>query len=153
MSQQLGKLMTIVVEALDARETHYSRIDDETLMIRLQGNRATYDLLLVADDELEQVGSLCIFGTRVPIDRRHAMAEMCTRANYGMRIGNFEMDFADGELRFRAGVDVEGGLLGAEMVHNLIGLSLSMNDRHHDAFMRVMFGDSDPQDALATIDA
>ena len=153
MSQQLGRLMTIIVEALDERGTVYSRIDDESLMVRIQGNHGTYDVLLVADDELEQVGCLCIFGSRVPPDRRHAMAEMVTRANYGLRIGNFEMDFTDGELRFRAGVDVEGGLLGAEMVHNMIGLSLSMNDRHHDAFMRVMFGDAEPQDALATIDA
>ena len=153
MSQQLGKLMTIVTEALDARETRYVRIDDESLMFRLQGGHATYDVLMVADEDLEQVGCLTILSTRVPVDRRHAMAEMVTRANYGMRIGNFEMDFADGELRFRAGIDVEGGLLGAEMVHNMIGLGLSMNDRHHDAFMRVMFGDAEPEAALATIDA
>ena len=153
MSPETGKLMTIVTEALDERETRYVKLDDESLMFRLQGAHATYDVLFVADDELEQVGCLTIFATRVPVDRRHAMAELITRANYGMRIGNFEMDFTDGELRFRTGTDVEGGLLGAEMVHNMIGVGLSMNDRHHDAFMRVMYGDADPHDAWATLDA
>lgn len=42
----------------------------------------------------------------VPADRRPAMAEFVTRANYGMLIGNFELDLDDGDLRFKTSLDV-----------------------------------------------
>src|SRR5438552_11284376 len=43
--------------------------------------------------------SLC--PVRVPQQSRAAISEFVTRANSGLIIGNFEMDFADGEVRFR----------------------------------------------------
>ena len=43
-----------------------------------------------------------------PEEMRVPMAEFLTRANYGLRIGNFEMDFEDGEVRYKSSVDFEG---------------------------------------------
>jgi len=37
--------------------------------------------------------------------------EFLTRANYGLNIGNFEMDFQDGEIRFKTAIDVEEVIL------------------------------------------
>ena len=38
---------------------------------------------------------LCIVGVRVPPDRRGAAVEYLNRANFGLRSGNFELDFDD----------------------------------------------------------
>ena len=32
--------------------------------------------------------------------KRQDIAEYLTRANYGMVMGNFEMDYSDGEIRY-----------------------------------------------------
>ena len=45
------------------------------------------------------------FPINVPDEKRLKMAEFITLVNYGMRIGNFEMDFEDGEVRFRTSID------------------------------------------------
>jgi len=39
-----------------------------------------------------------------------------TRANYGMMIGNFEMDFTDGEIRYKTSIDVEGDKLSSALI-------------------------------------
>jgi len=43
--------------------------------------------------------------------KRGAVAEFINRANYGIIIGNFEMDFADGEIRYKTSIDVQGDKL------------------------------------------
>ena len=41
----------------------------------------------------------------VPEEKRSAVAEFITRANYGLPGGNFEMDWRDGELRYKVFLD------------------------------------------------
>ena len=38
---------------------------------------------------------------KVEEDKRAAVAEYLTRANYGLHVGNFEMDMTDGEVRYK----------------------------------------------------
>jgi hypothetical protein len=56
---------------------------------------------------------------RVPADRRAEVAELVTRANYGLIIGNFELDFGDGRVRYKTSFDYEGVELLPRMVRNL----------------------------------
>ena len=58
------------------------------------------------------------------------MAEFVTRANRGMRIGNFELDFDDGEIRYKTSMDVEGGDLTDKMIDNLLRANLTTTDRY-----------------------
>lgn len=79
-------------------------------------------------------------------DRRGAVAHQCADP-----LGNFELDFADGELRFRASLDVEEGLLSEKMVGNMLGFSMHSMERFHDALMRIAFGDGDPELSLVEL--
>ena len=44
----------------------------------------------------------------VPAERRPAVAELLTRINVGLVCGNLEMDWQDGEVRFRTGIELTG---------------------------------------------
>jgi hypothetical protein len=48
------------------------------------------------------------------------MAEYLTRANYGLILGNFAMDMADGEVHYKVSVDFEDGLLSPKMANNML---------------------------------
>jgi hypothetical protein len=50
---------------------------------------------------------------RVPEELRLEAAHFLTRANYGLATGNFELDFADGEIRYKTVLDVDGELKAA----------------------------------------
>jgi hypothetical protein len=54
---------------------------------------------VVEEQDLILLYSVCPF--RVPEERRTQVSEFLTRANYGLAAGNFELDFADGEVRYK----------------------------------------------------
>src|SRR3954447_114655 len=54
---------------------------------------------VVEEQDLILLYSVCPF--RVPEERRSEVSEFLTRANYGLAAGNFELDFADGEVRYK----------------------------------------------------
>ena len=49
-----------------------------------------------------------------------AIAELLTRANYGIRIGNFERDYSDGEIRDKSSLDFECQSLTPTLIRNSI---------------------------------
>ena len=80
-----------------------------------------------------------------------AMAEFLTRANYGLPLGNFELDMNDGEINFKNSIDVNGGDLTQEMVKTLVIFSIECVNRYLPGMRAVLEGASAKQ-ALETID-
>ena len=56
----------------------------------------------------------------VPPERRTPLSEFLTRANYGLSLGNFEMDVADGEIRAKVALAVGDGPLDGAVVARVI---------------------------------
>jgi hypothetical protein len=69
--------------------------------------------------------------------------------NNAFFIGDFNLDFEEGMLCFRAGVDIEGGELTEKMVANLIDMSSYAIDAHHERLMQVIYGGAEPKAVLA----
>ena len=96
----------------------------------------------------DHVTCYAIAPINVPENSRAAVAEALTRANYGLDRGNYEMDFSDGEVRFKSQVseaDLEADPKEATML--LIFLGISMIQRYGDAIMKVMLG-TNPKEAI-----
>jgi hypothetical protein len=144
-------LMDTVRSMLDGHGYAYQLLDAHTLHLPLRNTRGLYTFYFTADESCDFVRVLGSYGPYVPADRRQAIAEAITRINRRSAIGNFDLDFADGEMRFRASLDVEGGLLSEKMVDNMLGFSMTAMERFHDPLMRVAFGDVDPELALVEL--
>ena len=86
------------------------------------------------------------------LTRRHKVAEFITRVNYGMVIGNFEMDYEDGEMRYKTSIDIEGTELAASMIRQLVYANLVITDRYLPGIMRVIYSDESPVDVLDSIE-
>ena len=71
-----------------------------------------------------------------------------TRANYGMMIGNFEMDFTDGEIRYKTSIDVEGDKLSSALIKRLVYANVMMMDEYLPGIVSVTEGDMEPKDAI-----
>lgn len=76
------------------------------------------------------------------------MAEFITRANYGLRNGNWEMDYNDGEIRYKSYVDVEGMTLSTETVKNSIYWIARMFERYGDGILSIIFGNATAEEAV-----
>ncbi|HZW04896.1 MAG TPA: YbjN domain-containing protein [Anaerolineaceae bacterium] len=88
----------------------------------------------------------------VPESQRSAMAEYLTRANYGLKVGNFEMDFSDGEVRFKTSLDVENGELPLPLVSNLVYANVWTMDRYLPGIFEVIYGHKTPEQAILTVE-
>jgi hypothetical protein len=56
----------------------------------------------------------------VPPDRRSEVAAYITRTNYGLAAGNFELDFEDGELRYKTALHVHGEGLDSQVLKRVV---------------------------------
>jgi hypothetical protein len=69
-----------------------------------------------------------------------------------MRIGNFEMDFEDGEVRFRTSIDFEGQGLSYALVSNHVYPNVWMMDRYLPGLFAIVYSDKNPVEILDTIE-
>ena len=143
-------LLDVARAALDERDYHYDVVADDALLnFRVQGGPATYLCSIRTDEEWEQAMVLVGSTVLVPEHARGRACELFTRANFGLRIGCFELDLDDGEWRFRVSVDVEGGELTSRMVSVMLDAALVAMDDWHDATLRVAYGDVSAAQAYA----
>jgi hypothetical protein len=93
-----------------------------------------------------------LFPQAIPAPRRNAVATFLTMANYGTIIGNFEMDFKDGEVRYKTSVDFQSIDLEAPLLQNIIYPNVMTMDRYISGIFALIYSDRDPQDVLADIE-
>jgi hypothetical protein len=74
--------------------------------------------------------------------------ELMGRINHGLAIGNFEMDFNDGHIRFRQGIDFTDVILAKEMLRNAVELAFGSLATYHTPLVRTLFDDCSPIEAL-----
>ena len=152
MTPDSSDLMSVVIAALEERGWEHAVRAELWRSARVQGPLTAYELLFRADDERALLVMYCCIPMRVPSELRPALAETVARANCGLLLGNFELDFTDGELRFKSSVDVEGGALVPAMVHSMIGTSLATCDQYYPALVQVLYAGASPEAAIAAVE-
>ena len=82
-----------------------------------------------------------------PLEQRAAISEFITRANYGLTNGNFEMDFSDGELRYKTTISqhdlLRNDAAAFRSMRVLMMLGPSMWQRYGDNLAALLFGYTD----------
>lgn len=87
-------------------------------------------------------------GPSVPSERRDEVARFITLANYGLSIGNFEMDYGEGLVRFKSSVAFRGAALSEALIHNAILAAMSAIEVYAEPLMDVLGRDKKAQEAF-----
>ncbi len=149
----MGQLFEAVVDYLTEDDWKFNVVKDDTaLMLSFRGEAGSWQCFATVDEEKQWFTFYSILPSNVPEEKRVEIAEFITRANYGLVIGNFEMDYGDGEVRYKTSVDVEGGELTPKMIENLMRANLMTMDRYFAGVMGVLYGDRDPAEAIAEME-
>lgn len=120
--------------------------------ILFRGNNAALHCYAQIRVEAEQLLFYVMAPIKVEEPLRPAVAEFITRANYGMYIGNFEMDYNDGEVRYKSSLDFEGVGLSDIMIRNAIYPAMQLMDKYFPGLMKVAFGGKSPAEAIQEIE-
>ena len=149
-----GPIFAAMSRFFDEDGWQYQRIESQpALMMGFRGSRGSWRCVAQAREEQKQFVFYSILDQAAGESQRAAVAEFLTRANYGMVIGNFELDHADGEVRFKTSVDgtPSKGVLSLESIGHHVYLNVLMMDRYLGALESVLGGEATPEDAVALV--
>ncbi|MEH2058464.1 MAG: YbjN domain-containing protein [Nostoc sp.] len=122
------------------------------LQISFQGENGKWNCYARARSEQSQFVFYSICPVNAPENKRLAIAELLTRANYGMMIGNFELDFTDGEISYKTSIDVEGDRLSFALIQRVVYANVTMMDEYLPGILSVIYGNLSPEEAIAKIE-
>lgn len=153
-AEERGEPLLRTVEAfLEADDWHFKRVEGGTIFrMGFKGKAGSWFCFAQTRERQEQFLFYSVPQAKVPEAVRPAVAEYITRANYGLAIGNFEMDFRDGEVRYKTSIDVEGGKLTHMMIKNLIYANVLTTDKYLPGLKKVMRGEAKPVEAIREIE-
>ncbi|HYF94595.1 MAG TPA: YbjN domain-containing protein [Symbiobacteriaceae bacterium] len=149
----MGDIFDTMVEFFQREEWTYDQIPDQPILrLGMSGKSGKWVGYAQAREEQDQFVFYSILPVTAPEAKRHTMAELLTRMNYGLVVGNWEMDYRDGEIRYKTSIDVEGDRLSTALVRNVVLLNLQMMDRSLPAIMGVLYGGTSIDVALQQIE-
>lgn len=127
--------------------------DEKTIAANYeQPDVGAWDCYAVARELQQQ----CLFYSQCPIqipsDRWAAIAEFLTRANYGIPIGNFEINLDNGDIRFKTGINIEDDRLSPALFKGIVQANLDMMTQYLPGITRVGLESASPIQVIKNLE-
>ena len=149
-NRSIFETMTGFFEEEDWR---FSKLEDkDVLRMGYSGKNISMRCFAEADEDLQLFLFYSILEDHAPEEKRQDIAAFITRANCGLKIGTFEMDFYDGEIRFRTSLILQGRTLTMDMIKAQVDANVQTMDKYGPGMMAVLYGDVDPVMALSRVE-
>lgn len=149
----MASLFETLRALLDEQEWEYDvEEEDEVVAFGYEGETTAWECFVRTLTEEDQVVVYSVAPFSVPPESLNAAAEFVCRANFGLVEGNFELDFDDGLVRFKTGVDVEGMELNRLVLTNLIFANLSAMDDYLPGLVAVLEEGVSPAAAVEQVE-
>ncbi len=149
----MGALLDAVTNFFKEDNWSFTKHEDRPILsMAFSGKNGTWTCYARVEEEKYIFLYYSYCPVKVPEDKRLIMADFLTRANYGLYIGNFEMDFNDGEVRYKTSIDVEGTELNTALITRVVYDNLAVMDRYLPGIMSVVFGGASPTEAIAQVE-
>lgn len=130
----------------------FERVEGQPALVALFAGEAaqcSWNLYATVIEAQERVLVYSILPFKVrQADLPRAMELLC-RLNYGMVLGNFEIDLADGELRYKTSLCVQGDRLSKALWMHLVAANVLTVDRYLTTIREVVHLGRDIGEALA----
>lgn len=150
----MGRIFDAMESFFKSDDWKFERIgDDSALRMGFSGDDGQWTCIARAREEQQQFIFYSYAPVKVAEERRSVMAEFLTRANYGMIIGNFEMDYSDGEVRYKTSIDVEDADLSLALAKHIVYANVLTMDRYYKGIMGVAFGGMTPEQAIGSVES
>lgn len=146
----MGTLLDRLLQHLDGQKVDVRRDSDNTASFGIEVEPAPWRVHVFANDDTQRILVHSVFPSLVPDERRAEMMEFVTRANFGLAIGNFELDLSSGELRYKTSLDANHTTLDDDVVKPLFVANISTMNRYLPGLYAVLVG-QDAKSALADL--
>jgi hypothetical protein len=149
----MGRILDTVERFLKSDDWPISPVEGRTVIkTGFEGKNGQVTCYAQERNEQEQFVFYSIFPVRTPEDKMDEVAEFITRANYGMIIGNFELDYGDGEIRYKTSVDIEEVDISEPLIRHMIYANVLTMDKYFPGLMRVLYAGINPVSAIEEVE-
>lgn len=149
----MTSIIDAVEEVLVSDDWKFAR-DEGGQMIRfgLSGDVHQYQCIFVADDSNHVLMLYTVAPVKVPEGSRLSVCEFLTRANYNMKIGNFELDMSDGEVRFKTSLASEDVTITPTIIRNMMSVNFHTMDDYMPGLTVILRQGLPAADVIAMIE-
>ena len=147
-------VLTNLTAFFDADGWPFTPIEGETaLRLAFKGASGQWACYARALEEREQFVFYSVCPVSAFEEQRPAMAEFLARANDGLILCNFELDFDDGEIRYKTSIDVEGAELSQALIRQVVYSNVATMDAYLPGVLALLYGDLSPIAAIARVES
>lgn len=158
MSVTISEAQT-AVEAFFTRNNYTYTFDEEQNAYRTRfdlpaSKLSTIDITILftpmpdAPDNCRRITSLARTAMKPQESIRPLVSEFLTRVNYTLAIGNFELDFTGGDVRYKVCVNTVDELPGQSAIDDLVDIPVDMFNKYGDGLIAVIMELASPKLAL-----
>ena len=149
----MGALLEVVIAFFTEDNWNFHHeAEGSTIRLRFQGDQHVWDCAALVLEEQDQLVFYSVCPVNTPEPLRHSVGEYLTRVNWGLAVGNFELDLEDGQARFKTSIDVEGDRLSFALVRRLVYTNVLTMNRYLPGLLNVIAGRASPRQALAEVE-
>lgn len=150
----MSSLFDVVKNFVEEDDWPHQQIEDRPILrTGFSSDAGQWACYAHVREEQEQFVFYSVFPFAIPAEKRPAITEYITRANYGLLLGNFEMDLDDGDLRYKTSIDVEGAELTPALVRSLMYANVMTMSSYFPGLMNLLYSDISPTEAIAKAEA
>jgi hypothetical protein len=144
----MSKMAKAVQEFLKSMEWGWQEMAPTRYRVIVTGRTAQWVWVAHWEEDDSFFASYSVSPIDVPARLRPAAAEYLTRANYNLRLGNFEMDYSDGQVCLKTSMVMSGVRPTVDMVKRLAFANFSTMDQYLPGLMSVIYGKARPKAAI-----
>ncbi len=142
-----------IINFIKQKEWAYTEIKGKTIAIfGISGENGKFQCVADVREDEKRFIFLTICSANVPENKKRNICELLTRLNFGNFLGNFEMDYQDGEVRYKTSIYWGDKGLDVEVIEMLFMTNIITMDNSLPGIMNIIYSDSTPLEAYNLIE-
>jgi hypothetical protein len=149
----VAQLFAAVTQFFEEDGWPYEQLEEApVLVMECEGENGHWHCLAEVREEAAQFlfYSLCPYD--IPDEALLPIEQFINRANFGLIIGNFEIDTDEGDMRYKTSIDVSGSQLDMALIHHLVYANVISMDRYLPGIRAVIEDGLSAEEAIALVE-
>ena len=146
-------IFNVIVSMLQINNLQFAKAEDATILwFRVKGSNGEWTCYAYSKEIERQLVLYSVFPYKIKLYKLPAVAEFIARVNYDMMIGNFELNFDTGEVRYKTSVDLGIHIFEHTMLQSLMEANFACMDTYFEGLMKIIYSNISPQEVVTTIE-
>jgi len=143
-----------VIDLLESKKWKYQTIEGKSVIhFGISAGNGNIDCVVDIREQKKQFIFLSYCSAFAFKNKIDPIAEFVNRVNYGLVIGDFELNPENGKIRFKTSMFYDDEYpISISVIESTIITNLFMMDRYLPGIMSVLYGSISPQEAIEEIE-